>query len=313
MLHTPLEAAAKPASFDIYDEVIGQIRFKTGEIPQIDLAYNPDIKTLWLTIKPKPKPFFSLTLLTSINKVQRAIHDIWGAGRCADSPVRFLAYRGADPVFTLGGDLEFYLDCVAKNDRAAMEEYARVSKEGAIWNASSLQGAAITVATVHAKALGGGIDAARSCNVLIAERQASFCYPEVKFNHFPVTAVAVLSQHTGPLNALKILTDGDEYSAEQFAALGGLEAVVDQGQGQAWIEKYAKDSLPIHNARLTLFSAFYRQAAAAFESELNYLAQNWVDCMMRMSTVEIARLQRIVAAQNRMIARARQTPETLAG
>lgn len=313
MLHKPIQDAVEPASFDIYDEVIGQIRLKAGEIPQIDLDYNPAIKTLWLTIKPEPKPVFTLTLLASINKVQRAIHEIWGPGRCPDSPVRFLAYRGEDLVFTFGGDLEFYLDCVARNDRATMEEYARVSKEGAIWNASSLQGAAITVATVHAKALGGGIDAARSCNVLIAERQATFCYPEVKFNHFPITAMAVLSRHTGPLNALKILSDGDEYSAEQFAALGGLEAVADEGRGEAWIEKYATDTLPIHNARLMLFSAFYRQSAAAFEAELTYLAQNWVDCMMRMSAVETARLQRIVAAQNRMIARARQAPKTLTG
>ncbi len=227
--------------------------------------------------------------------------------------MRFLAYRGEDPIFTLGGDLEFYLDCIGGNDRAGLEEYANASREGAIWNASSLNGAAITVSTVHAKALGGGIDAPRSCNVMIAERQATFCYPEVKFNHFPITAVAVLSRHMGPLNAFRTLSDARELCAEEFKALGGLEAVVDEGEGENWIRQYAEDTLPSHSARLSLFGAFHRQTAAAFDAELAYLANNWVDSMMRMSSIDLVRLQRIVAAQNRMLARAKPAPRTLAG
>lgn len=312
MLHAPIEAGADSSLRPSADDVIGLLRLKAGDLPQIDLDYRPAIKTLWLTIKPEPKPVFTFTLLDSINKVQRAIHDLWSPALGADSPVRFLAYRGDETIFTLGGDLEFYLECVARGDRATLEAYAEVSKQGAIWNASCLNGAALTLSTVHAKALGGGIDAARSCNIMIAERQATFCYPEVKFNHFPITAVAVLSRHTGPLNALKILSEGGEYSAEQFAALGGLETVVDEGQGEKWIEKYAQDCLPIHSARLSLFSAFYRQTAQAFETELTFLAQNWVDCMLRMSQVEIARLERISAAQNRMLARAKPAPKTVA-
>jgi DSF synthase len=285
------------------DEILGAVLHKTGPLPQVKLAYEPAIKTLWLTIKPEPKPVFTLPLLTSVGKVQRALFELWGRMEgAADSPVRYLAYRGDGPVFTLGGDLDFYLDCLASNDRPALDEYARVSAEGASWNASSLRGAAITLSTIHAKAIGGGIDAPRSCNVMIAEEQASFAYPEVRFNHFPITAVAILSRRMGPLEAQRMLLSGDEYSAAEFHARGGLEAVVPKGKGEDWIRAYAAETLPMHAARMALFAAFH-QRSGLLEDELKRSAQTWSEHILRMQPSEISKLQRIAQAQERMLSR----------
>ncbi len=193
------DTLAKAKSGEISaDEVIGAIEHKAGFLPQIELAYESAIKTLWVTLLPEPKPVFTYDLLRSLNAVHRAIWTLWGSAESyTNSPVRYLAFRGRGPVLTLGGDLDFYLDCLAKGDREALSEYARASAEGVCWNASSSRGAAITLSTVQGKAYGGGIDAPCSCNVMIAEQQATFCYPEVKFNHFPITAVGVLTRRVG--------------------------------------------------------------------------------------------------------------------
>jgi DSF synthase len=168
--------AAAPAS--VSDDVVEAILEQSGALAQVRLEYEPGLKILWLTILPEPKPVFTLQLLSSVVAVQRAIMVLWGDERGYERcPVRFLAFRGEGPVFTLGGDLDFYLDCLATNDRAAMQDYARISVEGAANNASGLGGLAITVSTIHAKAIGGGIDAPRSCNIMIAEEGASFCSP----------------------------------------------------------------------------------------------------------------------------------------
>lgn len=289
------------------DEITGTILHQTGPLPQVKIAYEPEIETLWLTIKPEPKPVFTLPLLTSVGKVQRAVHDLWvHATRRADAPVKFLAYRAEGPVFTLGGDLDFYLDCLATNDRAGLNEYARLSAEGACWNASGLQGAAITLSTIHAKAIGGGIDAPRSCNVMIAEEQASFVYPEVRFNHFPITAVAILSRRMGPVEAQRMLMSGAEYTAAEFEARGGLDAVVPEGEGEAWIRRYAAETLPMFSARRALFTAFYRRAGR-LEEELAPMADLWSDCMLRLTPNEISRLQRIAQTQERMLTRLYRT------
>jgi DSF synthase len=287
-------------------EVIEAIRDKAGFLPEVELAYEPEIRTLWITIQPELKPVFTLQLLDSLVKVQSTIAALWGAReRYHRAPVRFLAFRGTGPFFTLGGDLDFYLDCLAKNDRAALLEYARLSAEGAIWNAGGLDGLVVTLSTIHAKAIGGGIDAPRSCNVMIAEEQASFVYPEIKFNHFPITAVAILSRRMGQRAAERMLLSGEEMSAEAFMAAGGLEAVVPTGTGESWIRKYCAEALPIHAAKTALFSAFNRRSGDLRE-ELGHLGEIWTDCMLRLSPSAISKLQRIAQTQDRMLARVYQ-------
>ncbi|MDP3255755.1 enoyl-CoA hydratase-related protein [Bosea sp. (in: a-proteobacteria)] len=291
-------------------EVIDAIRRRAGFLPETQLAYEPAIQTLWVTIRPELKPVFTLQLLDSLVKIQSAIVALWGApDQYHRAPVRFLAFRGRGPFFTLGGDLDFYLDCLAKNDRAALAEYARLSAAGAVLNASGLNGLVVTLSTIHAKAIGGGIDAPRSCNVMIAEEQASFVYPEIKFNHFPITAVAILSRRMGARAAERMLMSGEEMSAQAFFEAGGLEAVVPTGTGEAWIRKYAQDSLPIHAAKTALFSAFNRRAGD-LQQELDQLGQIWTDCMLRLTPSAISKLQRIAQTQDRMLARMYQRPAT---
>ncbi|KRE18200.1 hypothetical protein ASE63_03235 [Bosea sp. Root381] len=295
-----------PAAVRESCEVTEAIRHKAGFLPETRLSYEPEIKTLWVTIQPELKPVFTLQLLDSLVKIQNAILALWGApDQYQRAPVRFLAFRGTGPFFTLGGDLDFYLDCLAKNDRAALAEYARLSTEGAVMNASGLKGLVVTLSTIHAKAIGGGIDAPRSCNVMIAEEQASFVYPEIKFNHFPITAVAILSRRMGPRAAEQMLLSGEEMSAQEFLEAGGLEAVVPTGTGEAWIRKYASDSLPMHAAKTALFSAFNNRAGD-LKAELADLGQLWTDCMLRLSPSAISKLQRIAQTQDRMLARVYQ-------
>ncbi|PZU93985.1 MAG: hypothetical protein DI527_05595 [Chelatococcus sp.] len=304
MLQSVKTITDSPASASIERcEVVDAIQRRAGFLPEVQLAYEPDIKTLWVTIRPELKPVFTLQLLDSLVKVQSTVFALWGAPeQYHRAPVRFLAFRGTGPFFTLGGDLDFYLDCLAKNDRAALTEYARLSAEGAIWNAGGLNGLVVTLATIHAKAIGGGIDAPRSCNVMIAEEQASFVYPEIKFNHFPITAVAVLSRRMGQQAAERLLLSGEELSASQFLEAGGLEAVVPTGTGEDWIRKYAHDSLPTHAARTALFSAFNRRSGD-LRAELQHLGQIWTDCMLRLTPSAISKLQRIAQTQDRMLAR----------
>ncbi|HUO54464.1 MAG TPA: crotonase/enoyl-CoA hydratase family protein [Rhodoblastus sp.] len=285
---------------------MGVLREHTGPTPQIELAYEAEIKTLWLTLAPEPRPVFTFELLASVSKVQKTVHALWGPALYAKSPIRFLAYlhKQIGPISTLGGDIEFYLDCIAKGDRPRLEDYARLSVEGIIWNDSCLRGAAITIAAApRGVVLGGGIDAPRSCNVMIAERQASFSYPEIKFNHFPIGAVAVLSRYVEPRVARQILTGGKEYSAEDFARIGVLDGVVGPGESDAWVRKFIAENLKTHAAQLAIFQAFSTRVGRLFEDELHDLARRWTDHMMHLTPTELAHLQKIVLAQDVFLSR----------
>ncbi len=269
-------------------------------MPQLELAYEPDLRLFWVTLRPEPKPVFTLPIITSVQKVQHSIIKIWqGSNNC---PIRFFAYRGTGPLFSLGGDLDYYLDCLARNDRKGLVEYAARATEVIMFNSNGLNSIAVTLATVHAKALGGGIDPARACNVMIGEEQATFGYPEINYNHFPIAAVPILSRHTGPIEAERILLSGAEYTARAFLERGALDEVVANGRGEEAIRDYAKRCLPTHQARVALFAAFNRRAGT-LGADLFEAAEAWVDHIFNLRPIEISKLQRIAHAQERMLAR----------
>jgi DSF synthase len=280
--------------------VIREIVAHAGVLPQISLEYEPEILTLWITLRPEPKPVFTLPLIESVGRVQEAVVDLWR--REEDRPIRYLAYRSPGSIFSLGGDLDYYLDCLRANDRAGLRGYADQATKVIRLNRSGLEGAVITLTNVGGKAIGGGIDPARACNVMIAEEDATFSYPEINFNHFPISAVPVLSRHTGPIEAERILLSGAEYSAREFMAKGAVDEVVPCGAGDDWIRNYARRTLNTHSARVALIAAFNEQAGDMF-GPLSACARSWTDHILNLKPVEIAKLQRIAAAQERMMSR----------
>ncbi len=281
-------------------DVLEAIASRAGTLPQIALDFEPEIATLWITLRPEPKPVFTLPLIESVGKVQDAIGAIWGTR--PDRPILYVAYRAAGAIFSLGGDLDYYLDCLRSGDRAALRDYAERATRVIRSNRSGLDGAVITLTNVGGKAIGGGIDPARACNVMIAEEHATFCYPEINYNHFPISAVPVLSRHTGPIEAEKILLSGDEYSAHEFHRKGAVDAVVPSGAGDDWIRRYASETRSSHGARIALMSAFNRQAGDQY-GPLTACAQSWADHIMSLTPGEVSKLQRITVAQERVLGR----------
>jgi DSF synthase len=290
----PFEAGV--ASTGVVEDIIAH----AGVLPQVSLDYESEILTLWITLRPEPKPVFTLPLIESVGRVQDTIMELWG--RDDSRPVRYVAYRSPGSIFSLGGDLDYYLDCLRANDRAGLRRYADQATKVIRLNRSGLEGSVITLTKVGGKAIGGGIDPARACNVMIAEEDATFSYPEINFNHFPISAVPVLSRHTGPIEAERILLSGDEYSAREFMAKGAVDEVVGCGTGDDWIRNYARRTLNTHGARVALIAAFNEQAGDMF-GPLSACARSWTDHILNLKPVEIAKLQRIAAAQERMMSR----------
>lgn len=280
--------------------VAEMIRVLAGDLPQVGVTFEPDLALLWIDLLPEPKPVFTMSCIASVAAIQEAVI-AYNAGGPLE-PIRFLAYRAKGEVFSLGGDLDYYLGCLAAGDRDGLERYARLATQVIELNTNGLGGQVITLSTIHARALGGGIDPARACNVMVAEDRANFSYPEVHYNHFPISAVPVLIRRAGAIEAERILTSGDVYSPEEFLAKGVLDAVVPAGGGEDWIRKYVEKASTSHRARVMLFEAFNRRFGN-LKVELADAAALWVDHIMGLSAIEVAKLQRIANAQNRMLTR----------
>ncbi len=90
----------------------------------------------------------------------------------------------------------------------------------------------VTIGLAQGDALGGGFESLLSFNVIIAERNAKFGFPETMFGLFPgMGAYSLVSRRVGAAFAEEMMLTGRIYSAEEMQDVGLVHLVVDPGQG----------------------------------------------------------------------------------
>jgi len=83
------------------------------------------------------------------------------------------------------------------------------------------------IAAVHGACLGGGMEYAIACDMVIAGKSAKFGQPEVKLGFLPPYAAIRLPQLVGPAKAIEVCTTGRVYSADEARSIGFVTQVVD--------------------------------------------------------------------------------------
>jgi cyclohexa-1,5-dienecarbonyl-CoA hydratase len=86
------------------------------------------------------------------------------------------------------------------------------------------------VAVVQGYCLGGGMELAIACDVIVAGKGALFGQPEIKVGFFPPYAAMRLPQLVGPAKAVEICTTGKFYKAEEAQRLGMIAHVAEDDQ-----------------------------------------------------------------------------------
>ena len=97
------------------------------------------------------------------------------------------------------------------------------------------------IAVVQGYCLGGGMELAIACDVIVAGQGAQFGQPEIKVGFFPPYAAMRLPQLVGSAKAIEICTTGKFYSAAEAHGLGLIAHVVEDDQPAEAAEKIVKE------------------------------------------------------------------------
>jgi cyclohexa-1,5-dienecarbonyl-CoA hydratase len=81
------------------------------------------------------------------------------------------------------------------------------------------------IAAVNGACLGGGMEVAIACDIVIASEKAVFGQPEIKLGFFPPYAALRLPELVGVAKAIEIVTTGQNYTAQQSKDLGFVSQV----------------------------------------------------------------------------------------
>jgi cyclohexa-1,5-dienecarbonyl-CoA hydratase len=79
---------------------------------------------------------------------------------------------------------------------------------------------------VHGPCLGGGMELAIACDIIVASAKATFGQPEIRLGFFPPYAAIRLPQLVGTARTIEICATGKIYSADEAKAMGMISQVV---------------------------------------------------------------------------------------
>lgn len=96
------------------------------------------------------------------------------------------------------------------------------------------------IAAVNGACLGGGMEVAIACDIVIASEKAILGQPEIKLGFFPPYAALRLPELVGVAKAIEIVTTGQNYSAKEAKDLGFVSKVASVEDFQEVIDKTVK-------------------------------------------------------------------------
>ena len=265
--------------------------------------FDPSPGIMWTYFNSRPRPCVTPELLREYLACQRHVTDVSRRAleRDAACPVQFMILGSKAPgIYSLGGDLQLFKQCIERRDRATLREYALGCIEALHQMSNNLFLPLTTISLVQGEALGGGFEAALSCTVIVAEKSARFGFPEVLFNLFPgMGAYSFLARRIGATRAERIIMSGSVYSAEELYGQGVIDVLVDDGEGEAAVHTYVEK----HLRRPNSYASVYRVRQVyhpVTRGELENIAEIWVEAAMRIGKKDLRIMEMLVKSQDRL-------------
>jgi cyclohexa-1,5-dienecarbonyl-CoA hydratase len=136
----------------------------------------------------------------------------------------------------------------------------------------------ITIAAVHGHCLGGGMELALACDLVMATDSSTFGQPEIKLGCYPPVAVALYPSLLGRSRTLELVLSGRTLSATEAEALGLVTWRVEPGEletrlGEVVEELLAKSAAVMRLAKRALAPPVEEFERALAEAERLYLEE----------------------------------------
>jgi len=138
------------------------------------------------------------------------------------------------------------------------------------------------IAAVRGQCLGGGLEVALACDMIVADETAQFALPEIKLGVFPPAGAALLPVRIGASRASELVLTGESWSASKAASAGLVRRVFTAGQLESSLEEWLEsDFLPRSAVALRhAAQAARRPALRALEHDLPELERLYLNELM---------------------------------
>ena len=153
-------------------------------------------------------------------------------GRACDQAHALIVFSSMKPGFSAGADLrELYLRAQGMDPvdavRGVRDYLERIHRVMNAIDAAPLT----TIAAVHGVTFGGGFELALVCDLIIADKMARFCFPELRLGLIPgFGGIPRLKRDLGNGVVRDLLLTGRSFNATKAQAVGLVSQVVAEGE-----------------------------------------------------------------------------------
>lgn len=180
--------------------------------PHLHVEITEDGSWVTLTLDRPPLHILDLELLDTLDKV---------AGVCAESNVQVVVVRSTGTkAFSAGVAVE---DHVPERIETMLATF-----HSALNRLRDMP--ATTVAAVQGHCLGGGMELAMACDLVVADEGALFAQPEIKLGCYPPWAAAFYPERLGRGRTLDLLLTGRTLTAAEAESWGVVHRLAPAGE-----------------------------------------------------------------------------------
>lgn len=254
--------------------------------------FDPRFNAEWWYMHASPRPCFTPTLL---GELQGAIADLQLR---PEGEVRYVVVASSVPgSYNLGGDLALFQQYIRDRNREGLLEYATMCIDLIYAMTKGIRRGVCGIMLVQGDALGGGMEAALSGDVLIAERNARMGLPEMLFNLFPgMGAYSLLSRRVGSRLAENMISSGQVYGAEELFEMGVVDRLAEPGEGERAVYEFLEEESRRANGIRALREAKRLTNPVSYE-ELYAITEVWVDAALQLTERDLRMMERLVKRQ----------------
>ena len=259
----------------------------------IRLEWSSDLRLLRVRTCVKPIQCYSLA---AMGEMQQVLDDI----RANPGLVRHLVMTSDVPkVFNFGGDLALFVLLVRAADIESLKLYGRRCIDLVWWLENAADIGVHTTVLSQGDTLGGGLESIMPFHKIIFERSAQAGFPEVLFNLFPgMGAWDFTIRKAGFAVANEMILSGRLYSAEELLYRRMVDLVVDDGEGEAAIERVLREVDPRHRGTLAALRARRLVAPITLE-QLTAVVDQWAESALGLTDRDLRLMERLARAQAR--------------
>lgn len=263
---------------------------------EIDIQFEPEQSALWFYMKNKKLPCFSTELLSDLTSLFHLVknkHPYY-------SEIQYIIAASSFPnVYSLGGDLDYFSHCIKSSNQEKLRQYAYNCIDLGYLCHRQFEKGITSIALVQGSALGGGFEAALSCNILIAEEKSILGFPEIKFNLFPgMGAFTYLCRRVSISQAEEMIILGKQYSAKELFEYGIIDILAKDGEGEKETIDFINNHRMKQHARIAIEKAKSHIMPITL-TELYEIADVWVDAAIKIKPDSLNTMERLIKIQRR--------------